>query len=98
MTTPRIYKLEETGYNPVVHYDEESELNQKLTQALVRSLEWDAKIPIGVFYKNEIISQYEKRITDKIPNYLENSPSAQTISTNGKPSTDLSEILDSLSV
>ncbi len=98
MTTPRIYKLEETGYNPVVHYDEESELNQKLTKALVRSLEWDAKIPIGVFYKNEIISQYEKRITDKIPNYLENSPSAQTISTNGKPSTDLSEILDSLSV
>jgi 2-oxoglutarate ferredoxin oxidoreductase subunit beta len=98
MTKPRIYKLEETGYDPVVHFDEEIELNEKLTQALVRSLEWDTKIPIGVFYKNEIISQYEKRITDKIPNYVENPPSSQIISSNGLPMTDLSEILDSLSV
>jgi len=98
MTKPRIYKLEETGYDPMVHFDEETELNEKLTQALVRSLEWDTKIPIGVFYKNEIISQYEKRITDKIPNYIENPPASQVISSNGQPTTDLSEILDSLSV
>jgi 2-oxoglutarate ferredoxin oxidoreductase subunit beta len=98
MTKPRIYKLEETGYDPVVHYDEETELNEKLTQALVRSLEWDTKIPIGIFYKNEIISQYEKRIADKIPNYTENPPASQIISSNGQATTDLSEILDSLSV
>ncbi|MFM8658634.1 MAG: thiamine pyrophosphate-dependent enzyme, partial [Candidatus Nitrosotenuis sp.] len=98
MTKPRIYKLDETDYDPMVHYDEENELNQKLTQALVKSLEWGDKIPIGIFYKNEIISQYDKRITDKIPNYLENPPAVQTISENGKPSTDISEILNSLSV
>jgi len=95
---PRIYKLEESKYDPVVHYDEESELNEKLTQALIRSLEWDTKIPVGIFYKNEIISQYDRRIMDKIPNYLENPPASQVISEKGKPLTDLSKILDSLSV
>ncbi len=95
---PRIYKLEETNYDPVVHYDEESELNEKMTQALIRSLEWDTKIPVGVFYKNEIISQYDRRIMDKIPNYLENPPASQVISENGRAITDLSKILDSLSV
>jgi 2-oxoglutarate ferredoxin oxidoreductase subunit beta len=95
---PRIYKLEDTDYDPAVHYDEESELNEKLTQALIKSLEWDTKIPTGIFYKNEIISQYDRRIMDKIPNYLENPPAGQSISANGRPTTDLSKILDSLSV
>lgn len=95
---PRTYKLEDTNYDPVVHYDEESELNEKLTQALIRSLEWDTKIPIGVFYKNEIVSQYDGRIMDKIPNYLENPPASQVVSDKGKVLTDLSKILDSLSV
>jgi 2-oxoglutarate ferredoxin oxidoreductase subunit beta len=35
---------------------------------------------------------------DKIPNYLENPPAAQVISEKGKALTDLSKILDSLSV
>lgn len=95
---PRIYKLEDTNYDPVVHYDEESELNEKLTQALIRSLEWNTKIPVGIFYKNEIISQYDRRIMDKIPNYLENPPASQVITENGRAITDLSKILDSLSV
>ena len=82
----------------MVHYDEEAELNEKLTQALVKSLEWGDKIPIGVFYKNEIISQYDRRIMDKIPNYLENPPASQIISVHNKPTTDISEILNSLSV
>jgi 2-oxoglutarate ferredoxin oxidoreductase subunit beta len=95
---PRTYKLEDTDYDPVVHYDEEAELNERLTQALIKSLEWDTKIPIGIFYKNEIISQYDRRIMDKIPNYLENPPASQVISDKGKALTDLSKILDSLSV
>jgi 2-oxoglutarate ferredoxin oxidoreductase subunit beta len=95
---PRTYKLEETGYDPLVKEGTENELNEKLTQALIKSLEWDTKIPIGVFYKNEIISQYKKRIMDKIPNYLENYPALQTISTNGKPTTDLTNVLDSMAV
>ena len=94
----RIYKLEEQGYDPVVHYDSVAEANEKLSQSLIKSLEWDTKIPIGVFYKNETISPYTQRLQDKIPNYLENPPAKQTISENGQPMTDISAILDSLEV
>ena len=94
----RIYKLEDHGYDPVVHYSEESELNEKLTQALIKSLEWGNKIPTGIFYKNEIITTYTGRLQDKIPNYRENPPSVQNISRNGKPITDVSKLLDSLEV
>ena len=95
---PRIYKLEETGFDPVVHYEDEAELDEKLSQALIKSLEWGNKIPTGVFYKNEIITPYRGRIKDKIPNYVENPPALQRISANGKPITDVSKILDSLEV
>ena len=94
----RIYKLEDTHYEPLVHYDEEAEVNEKLSQALIKSLEWGNKIPIGVFYQNELVSPYTIRITDKIPNYLENPPAKQKISENGLPTTDVSQILDSLEV
>lgn len=94
----RIYKLEDTHFDPMVHYDDETEVNEKLSQALIKSLEWGNKIPIGVFYQNEIISQYSTRLTDRIPNYLENPPAQQKISENGFPTTDVSEILESLRV
>src|SRR3970282_358342 len=94
----RIYKLEDTHFDPTVHYNDETEVNEKLSQALIKSLEWGNKIPIGIFYQNEIISQYSTRLTDKIPNYFENHPAKQKISENGVPTTDVSEILDSLRV
>ncbi|MFB5610592.1 MAG: 2-oxoacid:ferredoxin oxidoreductase subunit beta [Nitrosopumilaceae archaeon] len=94
----RIYKLEEKHYDPVVHYNEEAELNEKLSQALIKSLEWGTSIPIGIFYKNEIISRYGERLMDKIPNYFENPPAKQTISKDGKPITNISKLLDSLKV
>jgi len=94
----RIYKLEDQGYDPVVHYDSEEYINEKLSQSLIKSLEWDSKIPTGVFYKNEIISPYTQRLQDKIPNYYENPPAKQNISQNGKSITDISKILDSLQV
>ena len=95
---PRIYKLEETGYDPIVHYDSESEVNEKLTQALIKSSEWDTKIPTGIFYQNELVAPYEERIADRVPNYLENPPAIQPISSDGKSITDISKILDSLGV
>jgi 2-oxoglutarate ferredoxin oxidoreductase subunit beta len=97
-THSRIYKLEDQHFDPVVHYDEESELNEKMSQALIKSLEWGNKIPTGIFYKNEIITPFSGRLTDKIPNYLENPPAQQKISSKGKPTTDVSKILDSLQV
>ncbi|ABK76947.1 2-oxoglutarate ferredoxin oxidoreductase, beta subunit [Cenarchaeum symbiosum A] len=94
----RIYKLEDTGYDPEVHYNEESEINERLSQALIKSLEWDKKIPTGIFYRNEIITPYETRLSDKVPNYLENHPSEQRITSHGKPAADISGLLDGLEV
>ena len=94
----RIYKLEDHGYEPMVHYDSEVEVNEKLSQALIKSLEWGNKIPIGVFYKNEITTPYTVRIQDHIPNYLDNPPARQNISKDGFSNTDISKILDSLEV
>lgn len=94
----RIYNLEKTGFDPTVRYADEAEVNEKLAQALIKSLEWGDKIPIGVFYKNETISPYAERLEDKIPNYLENPPAKQIISSNGIPTTDISNLLDSLQV
>lgn len=94
----RIYKLEEHGYDPVVHFNEEAEINEKLSQSLIKSLEWGNKIPIGVFYKNETITPYAIRLRDKIPNYLENPPAKQNIAKNGFSNADISQILDSLEV
>jgi 2-oxoglutarate ferredoxin oxidoreductase subunit beta len=92
----RIYKLEDTHFDPVVHYDDE--IDEKLAQALIKSLEWGNKIPTGIFYKNEIISPFATRLTDKIPNYMENPPAKQNISKDGLPTTDVSKILDSMKV
>jgi 2-oxoglutarate ferredoxin oxidoreductase subunit beta len=94
----RIYKLEEQKFEPTVHYDSEVEVNEKLSQALIKSLEWGNKIPIGIFYKNDITTPYTVRLQDKIPNYLENPPAKQNISKNGVSNTDISKILDSLEV
>jgi 2-oxoglutarate/2-oxoacid ferredoxin oxidoreductase subunit beta len=95
---PRIYKLEDTNYDPTVHIDSQEEENEKLAQALIKSNEWGEKIPTGIFYQNELIAPYDQRIADRIPNYLENPPSAQEITSNGKPITDISKMLDSLQV
>jgi len=94
----RIYKLEERGFDPVVHFDSEVEINEKLSQSLIKSLEWGNSIPIGVFYKNDTVSPYNVRLQDKIPNYLDNPPAQQNISKNGYSNTDISKILDSLEV
>ena len=94
----RIYKLEDTHFDPVVHYADDKEIDEKLAQALIKSLEWGTKIPIGIFYKNDLISPFTTRLTDKIPNYLENPPAKQKISKDGQPTTDVSKLLDSLEV
>ncbi len=93
-THSRIYKLEDQHFDPVVHYDEESELNEKMSQALIKSLEWGNKIPTGIFYKNEIVTPYSGRLADKIPTYMDNPPAQQKISSKAKPTTDVSKILE----
>jgi len=95
--TPRLYKLEETDYDGVVRKPEE--VFPKYASALSKAQEWGDRIPMGVFYQNELVPTYEDRILKRIPTYLQNPPAKQTISdTEGKPITSIKKMLGELQV
>ncbi len=68
---PRLYKLEESGYDGhVKDATNQDEVNLKKGQAITKSYEWGEKIPIGVFYKIEEPT-YEDMISNRMPSYKE---------------------------
>lgn len=91
----RLYKLEETSFDPVVR--DWSEDYKKKVQALDRSQEWGDSIPIGVFYENELQATFVDRITNRIPFYRSDPPAKQKISDeNGFSTADLGGFFDEL--
>jgi len=91
----RLYKLEETGFDPLVR-DWKEDWQKKAT-ALEKAQEWGDKIPIGVFYKKEYESTFEERISGRIPFYVERPPAKQKLGNEkGISTVDLSEFLDDL--
>jgi 2-oxoglutarate ferredoxin oxidoreductase subunit beta len=68
---PRLYKLEDTGYDGAVKDPNDSnEVNQKKAQAMVKSFEWGDKVPIGVFYRIQEPT-FEDMIGNRMPSYKE---------------------------
>jgi len=95
--SPRLYKLEETGYDGIVRKPEEA--SSKAIAALAKAQEWGEKIPIGVFYQNELVSTYQERISQRIPTYVENPPAKQVIcDAKGNPITSIAKMLEELKV
>ena len=93
--TPRLYKLDEIGYDGYVH-DLSEDLAKKLT-AIEKAQEWSDKIPIGVFYENELEPTFHERISKRIPFYINNPPAEQKISDENDASTaDISEFFEEL--
>ena len=91
----RLYKLGETGFDPVVH--DWAEDFQKKMAALDKAREWGDRIPIGVFYKNELEPTFQERITKRIPFYMERPPAKQKLcDTNSLSTVDLSEFMKNL--
>ncbi len=97
---PRIYKLEETGYNCVITPDmSEEEIAKKVSEMIIKAYEWGDRIPIGVFYRDLRYETYEDRIEKRIPNYKVYPPAKQAIAdSKGRPITNIKKIIDSLSV
>jgi len=92
---PRLYKLEETGFDPIVHFPEED--FDKKVSAMKKAQEWGDKIPIGVFYKTELEPTFEDRLRNRIPFYLERPPAEQKLTDEEELSTvDLSEFMSEL--
>ncbi|MBA3283821.1 MAG: 2-oxoacid:ferredoxin oxidoreductase subunit beta [Nitrosopumilus sp.] len=74
---PKIYKLEEESYNGIVN--NELEADDKISQALEKSREWEKRIPIGVFYQNDKLVTYGERLENRIENYFSSPPAYQAI-------------------
>jgi 2-oxoglutarate ferredoxin oxidoreductase subunit beta len=95
--TPRYYYLEETGHDPIVR--EAGEEVTKIDRALEKSREWGDRIPIGVFYQNELSPTYEDRIARRIADYGAVPPARQSIRTaTGHSAVNLSGIFEELRV
>jgi len=96
---PRTYKLEETGYDGVVHSPDDDEVERKVTQAMMKSFEFGDHTPIGVFYQNEFVPTYEERLNQRMPTYKSNPPAAQEIAhEDGTPLTNVRKMLDEMRV
>jgi len=94
---PRLYKLEDTDYDGVVRNTEQ--VFQKYLNALTKAQEWDDRIPMGVFYQNELVPTYEQRISKRILTYVDNPPARQPISDReGRPITSIQRMLEELQV
>lgn len=92
---PRLYRLEDTGFDGVVRKPEE--VHDKMLAALSKGLEWGEKIPIGVFYQNELSDTYGKKLADRIKGYLKNPPAKEKISDKkGMPLVNIEHLLDEL--
>lgn len=91
----RLYKLEDEGFDPVVH-DRNEDFKKKVA-GMEKAQEWGDRIPIGVFYQNPLEPTYQDRITQRIPFYMQNPPAKQQLKDeNGTATVDLSEFMNDL--
>jgi len=91
----RLYKLEETGFDPNVR-DWSEDFGKKVA-ALDKAREWGDRIPIGVFYKNELEPTFEDRLSQRIPFYMSKPPAKQKLGDqNGFSTVDLTEFIEDL--
>ena len=91
----RLYKLGDVGYDPAVQ-NEDDDFSKKIA-ALNKAQEWGDRIPIGVFYKNELEPTFLERIGRRIPFYMTNPPAKQVISdAAGMSNADLTEFFEEL--
>ena len=91
----RLYKLEETNYEPEVR-DWKEDLQRKIT-AIEKAHEWGDQIPIGVFYRKQYEPTYEERVADRIPFYRTRPPAKQKLyDERGNSIVDLSQFIDGL--
>jgi 2-oxoglutarate ferredoxin oxidoreductase subunit beta len=92
---PRLYKLENEGFDPVVH-DWNEDFKKKVA-GMEKAHEWGDRIPIGIFYQNPLEPTFQDRLTKRIPFYMQNPPAKQQLKDeSGIATVDLSEFMNDL--
>lgn len=94
---PRVYSLENMGYDPVVHDPNNiDEIVAKQSAVFALTQQTD-RFPIGVYYQVELPT-YEERLAERIPMLKETSAAKQIFADpSGKPTTDLSKMFEMFS-
>lgn len=89
----KVYKLEDDkSWNPVVNESNQSELMEIYQRAYSKALEMDERIPTGVFFENNTIPSFPKRINEYVKDYLTVPPALQvTADSNGNPTVNPNE-------
>jgi len=97
---PRVYKLENEDYDPMITLQDSSEeTNAKVSKFIGKALEWGDQIPIGVLLKNETTSSYDERLADRVSTYRSGPPAKRAIHDGSKhPNADLTDFFDELAV
>jgi len=97
---PRVYKLEEAGYDPLVKKGDRAEEVAKISQAIAKSVEWGDRIPIGVYYQNPFVPSFEERLEEtRIRGYKESPPAKlQIAKDDGHPAADMDGLFDMFKV
>ncbi len=93
---PRLYDLQEEGYDPVIPEGaDEATLQQKTLQFIQKAQEWGDRIPTGVFLVNRNVSTFEERIAERVPPYRHTPPARQPLADEeGVTLVDLSPIFE----
>ncbi len=88
----RVYRLEDEGYDPVVRSPEERE--EKIARAISKALEWETRVPIGIFYWDQTKEPFDDRLKARIPTYHIAPPAYQKIEEDGRPVLSKEDILE----
>lgn len=78
----KVYKLEDDkNWNPVINESNVGQVDEIYQRAYTRAHEMDERIPTGIFYENNTIPSFPKRINEYVRDYLEVPPASQVTAT-----------------
>ena len=70
---------------------------QKKVAAMDKAREWGDRIPIGVFYKNELEPTFQQRLSSRISFYMDRPPAKQKLGDeHGFSTVNLAEFMEDL--
>ena len=97
---PRIYSLEDEGYDAVVPEDANKSLrDKKFTESVMKSLEWGERIPTGLFYRDLSAVELTQQINLQKPSYFSLPPAKQPLTDkNNKNSFDIQKLFSDLKI
>lgn len=97
---PRLYNLQDEGYDPVVPEGaSQEEIQERLCAFQEKAYEWGDRIPIGVFLVNRTLTTFEDRLQQRTPTYRAAPPARRLMALDdGSTAVDMSDILAELTL